>query len=66
MPSSSLIHTVVLDEVSLRKNLQPGPSPEWPATQDGPFEGVLTTTYVLVDSTGIVRDLGMLFLIIRG
>jgi hypothetical protein len=59
-PSSPLIHTVILDEVSLRKNLQPGPPPQWPAVQDGPLEGVLTTTYVLVDRTGVVRDVGMI------
>jgi hypothetical protein len=59
-PSSSLIHTVVLDEVSLRKNLQPSPAPQWPAVQDGPLEGLLTTTYVLVDRTGAVRDVGMI------
>jgi len=59
-PSSPLIHTVVLDEVSLRKNLLSGPPPQWPAVQDGPLEGLLTTTYVLVDRTGAVRDVGMI------
>lgn len=59
-PSSPLIHTVILDEVSLRKNLQPGPPPQWPAVQDGPLEGLLTTTYVLVDRTGAVRNVGMI------
>jgi hypothetical protein len=59
-PSSSLIHTVILDEVTLRKNLQPGSPPQWPAVQDGPLEGLLTTTYVLVDRTGAVRDVGMI------
>lgn len=59
-PSSPLIHTVILDEVSLRKNLHPGPPPQWPAVQDGPLEGLLTTTYVLVDRTGAVRDTGMI------
>jgi len=59
-PSSSLIHSIVLDEISLRKNLQPGAPPHWPAVQDGPLEGLLTTTYVLVDRTGAVRDVGMI------
>jgi hypothetical protein len=59
-PSSPRIHTVILDEVSLRKNLQPGTPPQWPAVQDGPLEGLLTTTYVLVDRTGAVRDVGMI------
>jgi hypothetical protein len=59
-PGSPLIHTVALDEISLRKNLQPGPPPQWPAIQDGPQEGALTTTYVLVDRTGAVRDVGMI------
>jgi hypothetical protein len=59
-PSSPLIHTIILDEISLRKNLQPGPPPQWPAVQDGPLEGLLTTTHVLVDRTGAVRDVGMI------
>ena len=59
-PSSPLIHTIILDEFSLRKNLQPSPAPQWPAVQDGPLEGLLTTTYVLVDRTGAVRDIGMI------
>ena len=59
-PSSPLIHTVILEELSLRKNLQPGPPPQWPPVQDGPLEGLLTTTYVLVDRTGAVRDVGMI------
>lgn len=59
-PSSPLIHTIFLDEVSLRKNLQLGPPPQWPAVQDGPLEGLLTTTYVLVDRRGAVRDVGMI------
>ncbi|HTW78847.1 MAG TPA: hypothetical protein VME23_04785 [Terracidiphilus sp.] len=50
----------MLDEVSLRKNLLSGPPPQWPAVQDGPLEGLLTTTYVLVDRTGAVRDVGMI------
>jgi hypothetical protein len=57
-PSSPLIHTVILDEILLRKNLQPSQPPQWPAVQDGPLEGVLTTTYVTVDRTGAVRDVG--------
>lgn len=59
-PASPLIHTVILDEISLRKNLQPGPPPQWPAVQDGPLDGLLTTTYVLVDRMGAVRDVGMI------
>jgi hypothetical protein len=59
-PSSPLIHTVVLDELTLRKSLLPGPPPQWPAVEDGPFDGLLTTTYILVDRTGAVRDTGML------
>lgn len=60
IPSSPLIHTVMLDEVALRKNLEPGPPPQWPAIQDGPLDGLLTTTYVLVDRIGAVRDVGMI------
>jgi hypothetical protein len=59
-PGSPLIQTVALDELTLRKNLLPGPPPQWPVVEDGPFDGLLTTTYVLVDRAGAVRDIGML------
>jgi hypothetical protein len=49
------LHTVVVDEMSLRKNLEPAPALAWPPVKDGPLEGVITTEIVL-DRDGKVRD----------
>jgi hypothetical protein len=51
------LQTVVLDEPTLRKHLVPGEVPVWPALQDGPFEGTVTTD-VVVDRSGAVREVG--------
>ncbi len=51
------VRTVVLDETTLRRNLVPAEAVVWPAVQDGPLEGVITTK-VVVDRAGNVRELG--------
>lgn len=51
------IQTVVVDELDVRKNLLPMKPVEWPALPNGPLEGATTTT-VVVDRTGKVRELG--------
>jgi hypothetical protein len=48
------LHTVVVDEPSLRKNLEPA-ALAWPAVKDGPLEGAITTK-IVVDRAGEVRD----------
>lgn len=53
---STLLKTVIVDELSLRKNLIPAAPIEWPPIKDGPLEGVLTTE-VVVDRSGTVRQL---------
>lgn len=58
--SSPLIHTIVLDEVSFRKNLLPQPPVQWPPVADGPLQGILTTASIVVDRQGAIRDVGML------
>ena len=54
---TSLLRTAVVDEITLRKNLMPTEAVVWPAVQDGPLEGVITTR-IVVDRTGKVRELG--------
>ena len=54
---ASLLHTVIVDERELRKNLQPKEPPTWPPVKDGPLEGVMTTDVVL-DRSGRVREIG--------
>jgi len=49
--------TLVVDEMSLRKNLEPMSSPAWPPLQDGPLEGAIATK-IVVDRSGKVRDVG--------
>jgi hypothetical protein len=51
------LQTVLLDEISLRKNLPPMEPVSWPPLQDGPLEGNVTTE-VVVDREGRVRDVG--------
>ena len=53
------LHTLLIDEVALRKNLGSLPAPAWPALKDGPLEGVLTTE-IAVDREGKVREIGTL------
>lgn len=53
----TLIHTAVVEETSLRKNLQPRESAVWPPLKDGPLEGAATTK-ITVDRTGKVREIG--------
>ncbi len=54
---ASPLRTLLVDEIALRKNLVSAPSPVWPALQDGPVEGALTTE-IVVDRTGKVREVG--------
>jgi hypothetical protein len=51
------IQMVVVNELSLRKHLLELPKITWPAVQNGPQEGVLTTD-VVVDRKGNVREIG--------
>ena len=53
------LQTVLMDEISLRKNLLPMEPVSWPPLQDGPLEGNVTTQ-VIVDREGKVRDIGTL------
>jgi len=50
------LQTLLLDEISLRKNLLPMEPWVWPAVQDGPLEGNVTTI-VVVDREGKVREI---------
>jgi hypothetical protein len=52
-----LLRTLLVDEISLRKNLLPMEPPKWPPVKDGPLDGVLTTQ-VAVDRMGRVREVG--------
>lgn len=49
------IRTVFLDELTVRKNLEPMAPVQWPAVQDGPLEGAATTE-VAIDRAGKVRE----------
>lgn len=51
------IHTVLTDELTLRKDLLPDQDFTWPPLKDGPLEGVLTAE-ISVDRTGLVREIG--------
>ena len=51
------LKTVKRDEVELRKHLIPGEPIVWPAVQDGPVEGIVTTD-VVIDRQGTVREVG--------
>ena len=53
----ALLRTVVVDETTLRKNLVPVGPVVWPAQQDGPLDGVVTTE-IVVDRAGKVREVG--------
>jgi hypothetical protein len=50
------IETVVLSEADLRKNLILGKPMEWPAVEQGPFQGTVWTEVVL-DRTGNIREM---------
>jgi hypothetical protein len=50
------LQTVLLDEISLRKNLLPMEPPAWPAVQDGSMQGNVTTI-IVVDRIGTVREI---------
>ncbi len=54
---SSVLRTIVVDEPSLRKNLDTTETVVWPPVKDGPLEGTLTTE-IVVDRTGKVLDIG--------
>ena len=50
------LQTLLLDEISLRKNLQPMQPIVWPPVQDGPLLGNVTTV-IVIDREGKVRDI---------
>jgi hypothetical protein len=52
-----LLHTVLVEETSLRKNLLPMEPAAWPPLQEGPLEGALSAE-ISVDRTGKVREVG--------
>lgn len=54
-----MLHTVIVDELSLRKNLLPSEPIVWPPLKDGPLQGILTTE-VVIDRAGRVRDVGVI------
>jgi hypothetical protein len=51
------LRTVLIDEASLRKNLEPFGPLSWPPVQDGPLQGTVTTQ-IVVDVDGKVREVG--------
>jgi hypothetical protein len=51
------LQTLLLDEISLRKNLMPEEPMTWPALHDGSLEGNVTTV-IVVDREGKVREFG--------
>jgi hypothetical protein len=53
----ALIHTAVVEETSLRKNLLPMEAMVWPPLKDGPLEGAATTK-ITIDRKGKVREIG--------
>jgi hypothetical protein len=53
------LHTVLVDESSLRKNLRSIELVSWPPLQDGPLEGNVTSQ-IVVDRDGKVRQIGTL------
>lgn len=50
------LHTVLLDEPTFRKNLLPTDPVNWPAVDNGPFQGNVTAI-LIVDREGNVRDI---------
>jgi len=53
------LHTLLLDETTLRKNLLPMEPIAWPPLQDGSLEGNVTTN-IVVDRKGKVREIGFI------
>jgi hypothetical protein len=51
------LHTIVIGELALRRNLQNNEPFQWPPVKDGPLQGILTTE-VVVDRAGSVRAVG--------
>ena len=51
------LHTLLVNEMSLRRNLLPMEPVKWPALQDGPLEGALSAE-ISVDREGVVREIG--------
>jgi hypothetical protein len=51
------LHTVLIDETSLRTNLLPIEPVSWPPLQDGPLAGNVTSQ-IVVDREGKVRQIG--------
>lgn len=50
------LHTMLLDELTFRRNLLPTDPVVWPTVENGPFRGNVTTD-VVVDREGRVRDI---------
>jgi hypothetical protein len=51
---SMSIHTIVADELAVRKNLIPGDPIIWPKLENGPLAGAIITT-IVIDMQGRVR-----------
>lgn len=62
---TSLLHTVLIDESELRKNLLPAQPPVWPVLANGPLEGSVTAQ-ICVDREGKVREVGTIVTINSG
>jgi hypothetical protein len=52
-----LLRTILVDELTLRKNLIPTDAIMWLPMKDGPLEGAVTTK-IVVDCAGKVREIG--------
>jgi hypothetical protein len=52
------LHTVLIDETALRKNLIPAEPISWPPLQNGPLEGNVTSD-IVIDRSGKVREIGL-------
>ena len=51
------LHTAVVDELAIRKNLTPQTATSWPTLEQGPLEGVLMAD-VVIDRVGAVKEIG--------
>ena len=51
------ITTILLDELTTRRNMVEGQQLAWPPLKDGPLEGVLTAE-ISIDRSGKVREMG--------
>ena len=56
-PSSPLLHSAIVEEAVLRKNLVSAPSPAWPRLENGPLEGA-SISDVVIDRNGKAQEIG--------